>query len=97
MKWTRSGKPGPLECSTGYIGLRNYICLQHIEDYEHFSYSYVENGSRIIAGYLHANGWDEAEQLVVKEIKAELSWRADYWNKLLNDFEAEVNTNEDVS
>lgn len=90
MKWTRSGTPG-LECSTGYIGLRHYICLQHIEDYEHFSYSYSENGSRVIVGYLHAHGWDEAEQLVVKKIKEELTWRAEYWSGLFNNFCSEVN------
>ena len=92
MKWTR-GKDHIQEYSNGYIGVRHYISMTHKNGDDNYHYTYTNN-SLICFGDIPAGNWDEAEQIAIKRIKEELSWRTNYWKRLLNDFNAEVNANE---
>lgn len=97
MKWTRS-KDHMAEYSTGYIGLRHYISMvgNCEPDPTVFSYPYSVNGANVLCGHIYANGWDEAEQMVVKKINNRLRGNVVYWKELFNTFYAEVNGNEAV-
>lgn len=95
MKWVRSNDH-IAEYSTFSIGISHYISVRHIEDDELFSYVYSKNGEQILKGYIRANGWDEAEYVILHRIRDELSWQANRYSKLLKDFDAEVSTNEEI-
>lgn len=95
MKWIRS-KYHIQEYSTLSIGARHYISMVRKPDTRLYLWSYSKNCEQILYRSFYADSWDEAEQLVIKKIKEELSWKAEHWNKMLNDFDKEVSANEAV-
>ena len=93
MKWVRSKTPLK-EYSTLYFGVRHYIVMTHDPRSDIYWYTYSKNGEEIYSGYRNANNWDEAEQIALKNIGKELLWQAERSNRLMNDFNKEVNANE---
>lgn len=90
MKLTRS-KSEIVEYSIGRVAFRKEISMSHTTYNNHYWYTYSVDGEELLHGTFNANNWDEAEQIAVKEITEKLSGRADRWNRLLNDFNKEVN------
>jgi hypothetical protein len=95
MKWTRS-KDEYIEYSTGYIGLRHYISVSYTSWSKHFWYIYSVNGEEVLHGNFEADCWEEAEQIVILKIRRELSFKAERWNRLLENFDKEINANENL-
>ena len=89
MKWTRS-KGSPIEYSTGYVGLRNYISMSHTNYSKHYWYTYSVNGEEVLHGNFDASNWDEAERVAVQRIRADLSYRAGRLKQMLSEFNVEV-------
>lgn len=89
MEWTRS-KGEVCEYSTGYVGLCNYISMSHTTYNNHYWYTYSVDGEEMFHGSFNAKNWDEAEQIAVDRIREELSYRAERWKKMLEDFNGGV-------
>ena len=89
MKWVRS-KTNSREYSTLSFGIRDYISMSGEENDNLYGYVYSKNGQQITYGSFYADSWDEAERKAVKRVLECLSQRANYWNRILSNFNESI-------
>lgn len=84
------------EYSSIYFGMRHYIFIDRNKNEDWYRFVYSKNCERICCGSYKANNFDEAEQKILQQVRDKLEWEVQRWNRLLSDFDKEVNDNENI-